>query len=428
MKRIVALWLSLCLLLCLAACGTEDLPAREMPEQPQAVQPVVTGSYLTETDPRIAEQLGSPVIVHVTNRTETFYAPDDSGKLILTFGSDVVKVVMDDRTAADRINQFLAMRDEMFYSGSGNGDGLNEILELATDNYAMVNELGTTQNTEFSCSRSAAVERGDSRILSIRYRVNTYTGGAHGLAFDRAYVFDAATGVLLTLDDLSTDRAALEQAMLDKMTELIETDVRYQPLQDYMTSFQSDRSMEDSLRALLREGSWLLSEEGLVVFSDLYEIGSYADGIIRFTLRYDELGELLKEDWRPIERLESGELLIRDLNDAGSSAISLLDMVSAAEDGAQFRLFSQGTVYDVSIASAVYINDHVGFYRTDTLWYCSYLSNAGVQLQTRIPDGMPDLMIRFLDADGEAHSLLLTQSAEDGAVILLEEAHVEAVG
>ena len=75
-----------------------------------------------------------------------------------------------------------------------------------------------------------------------------------------------------------------------------------------------------------------------------------------------------------------------------------------------------------------YINDDQGFYQTDTHWYCSYLSNLGVQVQTMIPEGMPDLMIRCRDGNGTAHSFLITQSGDDGSVLLLEEDNVVAVG
>lgn len=428
MKKLIALLMALCLSVSLVACAADEIYIHDTPASAAPVVSEEHAPVAVEPDPHVVELLGAPVILNVTNKIDTWYAPDDSGKLILTFGGDVVKVVLDNRAAAEKINQFLAMRDEMFYSGSGNGDGLNDLLELATDIYTMSAEIGTSLNTECSCTRSAYIERGDSRVITVRYRVNTYTGGAHGIFSDIAYVFDTATGRLLTLDDLSDDREALENAMLAKMIELIETDVRYQPIQDYVYSFHPDRELADSLRELFREGNWLLGEEGLVVFSDPYEISSYADGSIRFTLRYDEMDGLLKEEWLPAERPEDGSLAISAIDSRESASVTLLDKVSTAADGEEFRLFAQGTVYDVSIDSVVYISDSVGFYQTDTHWYCSYLSNAGVQVQTRIPEGMPDLMIRYLDADGNVHSFLITQSGEDGSVILLEEEHIEPVG
>ena len=41
---------------------------------------------------------------------------------------------------------------------------------------------------------------------------------------------------------------------------------------------------------------------------------------------------------------------------------------------------------------------------------------------------MPDLMIRCRDESGTEHSFLLTESGEDGSVLLLEEDNVAAVG
>ena len=130
----------------------------------------------------------------------------------------------------------------------------------------------------------------------------------------------------------------------------------------------------------------------------------------------------------PVERTGEGKLEICDLNGEGSSSIRLVDMVSISQNGEEFRIYAQGTVYDVTIESVTYIDDDVGFYKMDPHWYCSYLSDAGVQVQTEIPDGMPNLLICYRDASNAVHNYLVTQSGEDGSVLLKEETMIEAVG
>ena len=80
-----------------------------------------------------------------------------------------------------------------------------------------------------------------------------------------------------------------------------------------------------ALRALIREGSWLLDEKGLVIFSDLYEIGSFADGVVRFAVSYEELDGLLREDWFPVAHDQQGNLNIEVLKAGENAKKQLLD-------------------------------------------------------------------------------------------------------
>ena len=205
-----------------------DEPVATLPPQTAEPEPVIEVPR-----PDVAEKIGLPVIVNVNRMVDAYQAPDGSGRLILTYGYDAVKVYLENNPdAAAEINQYLIMQDELQRSGTTPGEGLNAMLELATDNFGLVMDTGKGGNLEFSWMRSATVKRGDSRILSILYEVYSYTGGAHGQAMDRACVFDVGTGKLLTIDDLFGDREAMEQAMLKKMMDLIRTDVRYQTIQD----------------------------------------------------------------------------------------------------------------------------------------------------------------------------------------------------
>ncbi len=430
MKKYIAVLLLCCLLAALPACGTGEIyvhdpsntaaPAAgtKAPAEPEAQE-------AAEPTP----EPEAPVILNVTRHTGSYTAPDGSERVILSFGFDDVDVYLEKNpAAAEAINAALATLDEIYYSGTGNGDGVNAYLELATDNYALSQDYSTGLNLEFSCMRSACVDRADDGVIAIRYRTNSYTGGAHGLYADRVYVFETASGRRLSVDDLSEDRAALEELILEKMDDKLHNDVRYKPILEYMTAFQSDRELEERLRALIRDGSWSLDNVGLTVFSDIYEIGSYADGIVRFTLSYEELEGVLNEAWMPSEQKETGELRIIGLIDPGAGAVRLIDKVTISDEGEEFRVYAEGTVYDVSIDSVTYISDDVGFYQTETHWYSSFLSNAGVQVKTDIPDGMPNLMLRYTDAEGAVHSMLITQSGLDGSILLLEEAKVEAVG
>ena len=429
MKKKIALILACCLLFALAACADSGVYIHDEPAVTLAPQTPEPEPVAEEPRPDIAAEIGAPVIVNVKRELEEKSAPDGSDQTILTYGYDAVRVYLEGNPeAAEEINQYLAMQDELMRSGTVPGEGINAMLELAYDNFGLAMDLGKGGNLEFSWMRSASIRRGDSKVLSVLYDIYSYTGGAHGESKDRAFVFDVETGSLLTIDDLFTDRDALEQAMLDKMLGLIQSDVRYQTIQDYMTMFRPDDKLEDVLKSLFREGSWILDNDGFTVFSDIDEIGTYSDGIISFTLGYDEMADILHEEFLPPDRPEDGTLMLRALNDQASAGIALRDAVTVDANGTAFRLYAEGTIYDVSIDSVTYFSDHIGFYHQETHWFCSYLCDSGVQIRTLIPAGMPNLMIRYTDSSGEEHSMLLTQSGENGEVILLDKDNVTAVG
>lgn len=426
MRKLFALLLACCLAFALCAC--EGGGAIESPAATN--EPSATEEPGTTAAPKIdvKDKLGEPIIVSVVSHSEDYKAPDGSERVILTYGYDEAKLYMEaNPETAGRINHTLAIQDETFYSGTGNGDGLNAMLELATDNFGYVMNSGNNKSIEFSCVRTTRVERADSRIVCLCYRVNSYTGGAHGSYSDRALVFDAQSGALLGLDDLTTDRSALEQALLANMIEMVDGDVRYQPILGYLKQF-GDQKIEDALQSIIREGSWELNETGLTVFSDIGELGSFADGVIRFTLPYDSLQGLMDERFFPVERPQDGTLQVLPLGEASDPGVPIVDKITVDADGEEICLSVSGTVYGLAIDSVNYFSDEIGFYQTNTHWYGSYLSDSALQIKASLPEGMPNLMLRYTDAAGEEHRYLLTQSGQDGSLVLMDADSVAAVG
>ena len=56
------------------------------------------------------------------------------------------------------------------------------------------------------------------------------------------------------------------------------------------------------------------------------------------------------------------------------------------------------------------------------------MKDCVLQIATDIPDGMPNLMISYLDDSGAEHDLLITQSGQDGSIILMDKDSVRAQG
>jgi hypothetical protein len=102
----------------------------------------------------------------------------------------------------------------------------------------------------------------------------------------------------------------------------------------------------------------------------------------------------------------------------------IVDMLKVSGEGQTVYLEAEGEVRDVKITSVAYSGY---FYDLAQLWSCSSLKDSALQLVTDIPDGMPNLKITWRDADGQ-QARYLTQSGEDGSLILMPVDSVEAVG
>ena len=429
MKKIMALILVLALAATMCACDElEKLQQVELPPLP-TVEP----SQEPETTPEPAEEspepspepleLGNRVIVSIKNNTEIHNAPDNEAQRILTFSYDTPQVHIEGNdAAAAAINDHIAVLDELYYTGTGNGDGINAMLEMALDNYSYAVDTGAELGLEYSSDRTVSVPRADNAVVSLILSTNTYTGGVHGNYFDRGYVYDARTGELLTLEKLTSDADAFSAFAASYLVELAKNDETY-------ASLDLIEDLPSAMAALLREGSWYFDDNGLVVFSDVYELASYAEGIIRFTIPYGALEDYIDAKWLPTQRQSGdGSFEVSLLSDVPSGSVEIIDRVTADSEGLELCLKAVGTVYDVSISSVEYADYSHKFFETASHWACSYMSDCAIQLVTLIPEGMPNLMISYTTADGVHHHSLISQSGVDGSISLTDAESVEAIG
>ena len=429
MKKIMALILVLALAATMCACDElEKLQQVELPPLP-TVEP----SQEPETTPEPAEEspepspepleLGNRVIVSIKNNTEIHNAPDNEAQRILTFYYDTPQVHIEGNdAAAAAINDHIAVLDELYYTGTGNGDGINAMLEMALDNYSYAVDTGAELGLEYSSDRTVSVPRADNAVVSLILSTNTYTGGVHGNYFDRGYVYDARTGELLTLEKLTSDADAFSAFAASYLVELAKNDETY-------ASLDLIEDLPSAMAALLREGSWYFDDNGLVVFSDVYELASYAEGIIRFTIPYGALEDYIDAKWLPTQRQSGdGSFEVSLLSDVPSGSVEIIDRVTADSEGLELCLKAVGTVYDVSISSVEYADYSHKFFETASHWACSYMSDCAIQLVTLIPEGMPNLMISYTTADGVHHHSLISQSGVDGSISLTDAESVEAIG
>lgn len=441
-KKILCLMLALMLCPMLFACSlTKDLEIPPLPEisqqteqgqQPELDQRPEESATPTMELPTAPETQENYVLVKTETVSRTHMDPQSGTQPILIVSYESPTVYVGGRDAVtERINEHLAHLNETYVTGLdygfGTSTGENTLLEWAIDNYTMlVDTDGGEMLAPYSSYQTVRTMRADEQVLALRYNTNEYTGGAHGNYVDRAYLFDTQTGDVLRLEQLTEDPDSLHNFLQDAMMSLYREDkdgyYAERMVEEYLAT--SGMTLEEAFGALIRDGSWYLDGEGLVLFSDPYELAPYAAGIIEFVIPYESLKSQINEKWLPKEQHTNGSLRPEARENIPDGSIQELDRLTLDPDGQHVCLIAEGTVRNVRVSQVAYL-EH--FYETAQLWTGSYMKDCLLQLDVMIPDGMPNLMISFDDEQGNRTAYLLSQSGEDGSLLLIPD-DVQAVG
>lgn len=116
----------------------------------------------------------------------------------------------------------------------------------------------------------------------VSYTVSNYayTGGAHGLSWDTPFVFDKKTGIKVDESELFIDDYKA-------------------PLAELLTKHSADNfdNPEDAsffVNEIVPNGLFEVSEQGVTYSYNPYEIAPYSTGIVKITVPWDELKDVLR--------------------------------------------------------------------------------------------------------------------------------------
>lgn len=412
MKRLFVILLTAALVLALCGCDTiEKLKKVDLPELPDlpAAEEVQEEEPVTEAAASIqleVEELSNRVVVNTVKTTKLFFDPENGEKLILTFAYDTPKVTIEGRSdATSAINEYLGMLDETYYTGNdygaGTSYGINLMHELAIDNYTIITNEGIRDGKlDLVSSRESAVARADNKVLSILFNEYVYINAEEETHLYKAYNFDSESGELLTLDDIGENVADFAKTYIS----------------DILKASASSLSADE----LVQETQWFFNDEGLNFFTSQY------GEILRYIIPYEAAG-CLDAAYVPAQRGGIGKAEVMLQSDYEDGSVEIIDLVVVDEAGEGLILKANDTIYDVTLSSVEYNNATGGFMTTAEHWFCSYMQDNAVQISVIIPDGMPTLMVSYKTADGEEVNKLVTQSGEDGSMILMNT-DIEAVG
>ena len=163
-----------------------------------------------------------------------------------------------------------------------------------------------TNPVEFYSTTRTVVRRADSRAVSLLSEIRSFTGGIHGYGGYFPDNYDPATGESIRLSDVVRDQNKLNELLLDDLNR------RYpdlsllreeNPFENYdMTQLETDTEHSAYL--------FSLDPDGLCLYFNPYDLGSYADGMQIIKLLY----------------ADHPDLFVKDYAVSGSYASQLLDM------------------------------------------------------------------------------------------------------
>ncbi len=100
--------------------------------------------------------------------------------------------------------------------------------------------------------------------------------------------------------------------------------------------------------------AWYFSNNGLVVFFNPYDITPYAAGVVKIEFPYESLTDVLEPDYLPVynsEESSSAPVMCFPAN-VDSEEYETLEWVDTSDDGVQFALYANGTIYNLSFEAS----------------------------------------------------------------------------
>ena len=378
MKRLAALCLCL-LMAALAACGVGEAPV-------SGSSPAAEGASPSPAAQRRVMVRFDPVSETVTG---------DDGAVLLSYGYPRVTVTVSGSDAG------LGISSEINAALTPQQEELDRLAQAAAAEYAALDGGGRESWTGYGLYYSAAVMRGDSRLLSLSCSVSEQSGGAYpnNSGFGLSFNLD---GGRISAESLDSGSGRLESEAERSVLAAISSG------EDADSYFGADGFVESALAG----GQWYFSDGGLTLFANEGEIAPRAVGQVVFTLPYEDIAGCLAEEYAPVAASAPGSAgALKISPGAGGCEFSaVLD-----EGGVEFRLSASQSVGSICV-NRVSMDGSGGWFPTGQALYLSALG-GGESL---------GLTAAFMDSPlyslsyGAGCVYLIADSGRDGSLLLLD--------
>ena len=401
MKKWMAFFLTVCLLLALAGCG--KTPAPENTQNTGAAPSESEGPTTSETEPQPTGAPSQEIMFAVCVPTVTETVSADSGAPIFQYIYQSISMTLPDPDAADRIVlDFLTKADST-------ADSASTIAAQAKANYT-----GAADWTPYLHRVVYEPMRIDAQILSFFGSVISYSGAPHPEHTYPCLSYDILTGEALTLPRiLAIDDAGT--ALCDLVTQaLVPMEIEKYLYPDYAATVKA-RFADD----LSGDNGWYFSPTGLCFCFEPYEIAPYASGVVVAEIPYGQLDGVIADAYLPDgSPLGTGEVTVSLFDPEGLDGFTQFPEVVLEQDGQQLLLHTEGAVYDVRLQVGGLSYNGLAFEPDYTAFACRSLTPGDALLvEAVLPEDAPRLQLTY-SAGGETVSLL---PAPDGSTFSLPQ-------
>lgn len=281
-KNIKGIALIMTAVLLLGGCGqknaetAESLPDRENRTGTEDGSPTGTlpGDTLPEEtgeDNGRTEEAVLPLHLIKGEWSDSYYKDDDYSNKLVEMKYGVIALTGEDEKRYPELAQVLKKLSE---------ENKNTILtdyenlkSQAEDDLKAAKEGGYEVYTPYSTECSFYVNRADNRVLSLGKSGYDYWGGAHGTGYSTGCNYNARTGEELRIQDVVTD--------VDTFAGLIEAKVYESGLTRDDLFLDEEETLKDYILKAAADHTlnWEITNEGVTVWFNPYEISYYAAGM-----------------------------------------------------------------------------------------------------------------------------------------------------
>lgn len=261
--------------------GTEDgsqtgtLPEDTLPEE-------------TGEDNGRTEEAVLPLHLIKGEWSDSYYKDDDYSNKLVEMKYGVIALTGEDEEKYPKLAQVLKKLSE-----ENKNTILNEYENLKTqaeDDLKGAEEGGYQIYTPYSTESTYYVSRADDRVLSFEENGYTYLGGAHGTGYSFGCNYDTRTGEELQIQDVVTDMdtfAGLAEAAVYEESGLTIDDLfleEGESLKDYIAKAAAEHTL-----------NWKITNDGVSVWFNPYEISYYAAGMPSGSVKFAEQTDIFSD-------------------------------------------------------------------------------------------------------------------------------------
>lgn len=298
-RKILQIFLGMILVLTACGCGKEEKEngfyVDEWEEEEEIKEQTEDGkkpreetkedeNFDEETEESSKKMSSTPLQIQIGNRSDQELIEDGSGTYGYTTLCSVSwqNLILDEASTKKYPQLAKALEEKNRQMEEAYLSIKEELLVSAEEIY----EYGSEYYTPLDSSSAYCVERADEYILSVRENISDYWGGAHGMYGSIGMNYDVNTGEILLLTDVLTGIEGLPAILSEKiMAQYPDESAVFSTLKEDLDNYTQENY------------SWTMGYEGITFYFQPYEIASYAMGLIKTTIGFDEMPELFQKQY-----------------------------------------------------------------------------------------------------------------------------------